>query len=151
MPLHLADSALIDLVRPGDVVDVLAAPATEGRTAPTPPRKVVATDAIVVLVSAKEKAQAADSDRVVLVALPAAWPMRWPASALVPDRDAHPALSALGRRRTARWHSNLSSLGNGRLQCSNSGRGVLSPGNTVDPTTLLNVPVGHHDRRRRWS
>lgn len=71
VPLHLADGALIDLVRVGDVVDVLAAPATSGpdnsRTAP----KVVATDAVVVLVSAKEKVQAADSDRVVLVALPA--------------------------------------------------------------------------------
>ena len=33
--------------------------------------KVVATDAVVVLVSAKQKVQAADSDRVVLVALPA--------------------------------------------------------------------------------
>ena len=29
VPLHLADSALIDLVRVGDVVDVLAAPATD--------------------------------------------------------------------------------------------------------------------------
>ena len=33
--------------------------------------KVVATDAVVVLVSAKQKVQAADTDRVVLVALPA--------------------------------------------------------------------------------
>jgi hypothetical protein len=31
----------------------------------------VATDAVVVLVSAKQKVQAADGDRVVLVALPA--------------------------------------------------------------------------------
>ena len=34
--------------------------------------RVVATGAIVVLVSAKQKAQAATNDRVVLVALPAA-------------------------------------------------------------------------------
>lgn len=71
VPLHLADGALIDLVRVGDVVDVLAAPAAaspdNSHTAP----KVVATDAVVVLVSAKEKVQSGDSDRVVLVALPA--------------------------------------------------------------------------------
>jgi flagella basal body P-ring formation protein FlgA len=72
VPLHLADGALIDLVRVGDVVDVLAAPATgspESAHAAAP--KVVATDAVVVLVSAKEKLQVADGDRVVLVALPA--------------------------------------------------------------------------------
>lgn len=67
VPLHLADSALIDLVRVGDVVDVLAAPASD----PQPVSKVLATDAVVVLVSAKQKAQAANADRVVLVALPA--------------------------------------------------------------------------------
>ena len=75
VPLHLADGALIDLVRVGDVVDVLASPANDvpaGSQATTPPAsRVVATDAVVVLVSAKEKIQAADSDRVVLVALPA--------------------------------------------------------------------------------
>ncbi|MCA2244006.1 MULTISPECIES: SAF domain-containing protein [Mycobacterium] len=72
VPLHLSDGALIDLVRVGDVVDVLAAPAATGgpETAHAAP-KVVATDAVVVLVSAKEKLQAADGDRVVLVALPA--------------------------------------------------------------------------------
>jgi len=71
VPLHLADSALIDLVRVGDVVDVLAAPATDSQPATQAISKVVATDAVVVLVSAKQKVQAADSDRVVLVALPA--------------------------------------------------------------------------------
>ena len=68
MPVHPADSALIDLVRPGDVVDVVAA--SEG--SPAPNSHVVATDAIVVLVSAKQKAQGATNDRVVLIALPAA-------------------------------------------------------------------------------
>ena len=68
VPIHPADSALIDLVRPGDVVDVVAAP--EGSAQVTP--RVVATDAIVVSVSAKPKAQSTGSDRVVLVALPAA-------------------------------------------------------------------------------
>lgn len=66
VPLHPADPALIDLVRPGDVVDILAAEA-DSKDAP----RVVATDAIVVLVSAKPKAQAGNDDRVVLVALPA--------------------------------------------------------------------------------
>ncbi|WP_156686520.1 SAF domain-containing protein [Mycobacterium sp. Marseille-P9652] len=71
VPLHLADGALVELLRVGDVVDVLAAPAsdTPGTTPPAP--RVVATDAVVVLVSARPKAQAADGDRVVLVALPA--------------------------------------------------------------------------------
>ncbi|WP_428340820.1 SAF domain-containing protein [Mycobacterium sp.] len=67
VPVHPADSALIDLVRPGDVVDVVAA--AEGSAQATP--HVVATDAIVVSVSAKPKAQSANSERVVLVALPA--------------------------------------------------------------------------------
>ena len=75
VPLHLADSALIDLVRVGDVVDVLAAPANDapaaGQATTPPASRVVATDAVVVLVSDKQKVQVADSDRVVLVALPA--------------------------------------------------------------------------------
>jgi Flp pilus assembly protein CpaB len=73
--LHLADGALIDLVRVGDVVDVLAAPTNESPAASQPSTpaisRVVATDAIVVLVSDKQKGQVAASDRVVLVALPA--------------------------------------------------------------------------------
>jgi Flp pilus assembly protein CpaB len=67
VPVRLADSALIDLVRPGDVVDVLAAPSSDSQAAP----RVVAANAVVVLVSAKPKIQAADNDRLVLVALPA--------------------------------------------------------------------------------
>ncbi len=65
VPLHLADSALLDLIRPGDVVDVLAA--SDDDTEP----QVVATDAVVVLVSEKQKGPGVGSDRVVLVALPA--------------------------------------------------------------------------------
>lgn len=71
VPLHLSDSALIDLVRVGDVVDVLAAPATDSQATGQAVSRVVATDAVVVLVSAKPKVQAADGDRAVLVALPA--------------------------------------------------------------------------------
>jgi Flp pilus assembly protein CpaB len=67
VPLHLTDSALLDLVRPGDVVDVLVADDVEGETDP----QVVATDAVVVLVSEKQNGPGAGGDRVVLVALPA--------------------------------------------------------------------------------
>ncbi len=69
--LRLADSALIDLVRVGDVVDVLAAPTADSPEATHLASRVLATDAVVVLVSARQKTQAADGDRVVLVALPA--------------------------------------------------------------------------------
>ncbi|SPM41073.1 Flp pilus assembly protein CpaB, partial [Mycobacterium numidiamassiliense] len=71
VPLHLADGALIDLVRVGDVVDVLAAPATDADPGKQASSRVVAADAVVVLVSPKQKVQANDTDRVVLVALPA--------------------------------------------------------------------------------
>jgi Flp pilus assembly protein CpaB len=68
VPLHLDDTALLDLIRPGDVVDVLAADA--GPTADVEPQ-VVATDAVVVLVSEEPSAAGNSGDRVVLVALPA--------------------------------------------------------------------------------
>ena len=68
VPVHPVDGALTDLVRPGDVVDVVAA----SQTSPPSAARVIATGAIVVLVSAKQKAQAATNDRVVLVALPTA-------------------------------------------------------------------------------
>jgi Flp pilus assembly protein CpaB len=72
VPLPLADSALLDLVRPGDVVDVLAANSDAG-TAPGADARpqLVAADAVVVLVSEKPKGAGNGSDRVVLVALPA--------------------------------------------------------------------------------
>ncbi|MHA7648573.1 SAF domain-containing protein [Mycobacterium sp. ML4] len=71
VPLHLADDALIDLVRVGDVVDVLAAPSGESPPATPAVSRVIASDAVVVLVSAKPKLQSAEADRVILVALPA--------------------------------------------------------------------------------
>ena len=71
VPLRLADGALLDVVRVGDVVDVLAAPVADSPATGLPAGKVVATDAVVVLVSAGRKAQATEGDRVVLVALPA--------------------------------------------------------------------------------
>jgi Flp pilus assembly protein CpaB len=69
VPLPLADSALLDLIRPGDVVDVLAAGTSDVGAEARP--RLVATDAVVVLVSEKPKGADSGSDRVVLVALPA--------------------------------------------------------------------------------
>jgi Flp pilus assembly protein CpaB len=67
VPLHLADAAVLDLIRPGDVVDVMGA--VDAGTDAKP--MLVASDAIVVLVSPKPKTAGAGDDRVVLVALPA--------------------------------------------------------------------------------
>ena len=68
--LPLADAALVDLVRPGDVVDIVAAPAGADTDSSA---RLIATDAVVVLVSAKDSGPATGgAGRVVLVALPAA-------------------------------------------------------------------------------
>lgn len=67
VPLRLADAAVLDLIRPGDVVDVLAAPSAISEVEP----RLVATNAVVVLVSAKQTHSATDRERVLLVALPA--------------------------------------------------------------------------------
>lgn len=67
--LQLSDGALVDLVRTGDVVDVLAAPASDiGAAAQS---RVIATRAVVVLVSERRQGPGAAGDRAVLVALPA--------------------------------------------------------------------------------
>ncbi|WP_163694844.1 SAF domain-containing protein [Mycolicibacterium sarraceniae] len=68
VPLHLADVAVLDLIRPGDVVDVMGAADAGSEAKPA----LAASDAVVVLVSPKQKAAGAGDDRVVLVALPAA-------------------------------------------------------------------------------
>jgi Flp pilus assembly protein CpaB len=71
VPLRLADAALLDLIHPGDVVDVLAAESSSpGGSADEQPR-VVATNAVVVLVSERLTSPGRGDDRVVLVALPA--------------------------------------------------------------------------------
>ncbi|RAU97000.1 SAF domain-containing protein [Mycolicibacter senuensis] len=62
--VHPADTALTDLVRTGDVVDIVA---TDDASDPPGAPKVLATGGIVVLVSDKQN----HDDRVVLVALPA--------------------------------------------------------------------------------
>ncbi len=69
VPLPLTDSALLDLVRPGDVVDVLGAGTSDAGADARP--QLVATDAVVVMVSEKPKGAGGGSGRVVLVALPA--------------------------------------------------------------------------------
>lgn len=67
VPLHLADAAVLDLIRPGDVVDVLGAPSAETDAHP----RVLAGNAVVVLVSAAATTPGAGNERVVLIALPA--------------------------------------------------------------------------------
>ncbi|WP_422745050.1 SAF domain-containing protein [Mycobacterium sp. WMMD1722] len=70
--LHLSDPALVDLLRSGDVVDVLAADATDAVAGDAGERpQVIATEAVVVLVSPASSGPGASGERVVLVALPA--------------------------------------------------------------------------------
>ncbi|CAJ1494655.1 SAF domain-containing protein [[Mycobacterium] kokjensenii] len=64
--VHPADTALADLIHPGDVVDVVTASPDESTEPPNPPR-VLAGGGIVVLVSDNHD----HDDRVVLIALPA--------------------------------------------------------------------------------
>ncbi|SEH65803.1 Flp pilus assembly protein CpaB [Mycolicibacterium rutilum] len=78
VPLTLDDNAVLDLLRAGDVVDVLAA----GDESDARPR-LVARDAVVVLVSPKTTGATAGADRVVLVALPALAANEVAAAALV--------------------------------------------------------------------
>jgi len=67
VPVHPTDAALLDLVRTGDVVDVLAvSEAVDGSGEQR--SRVVATNAIVVLVASASKDRGRDG--VVLVALP---------------------------------------------------------------------------------
>ena len=66
VPLRLADAAVLDLIRTGDVVDILGAPSADANARP----RVIATNAVVVLVSATAKTIGSSNDRVVLVALP---------------------------------------------------------------------------------
>ncbi|MGV0624710.1 SAF domain-containing protein [Mycolicibacter minnesotensis] len=64
--IHPADAALVDLVRPGDIVDVVTV-APDDMTGPGNVPRVLADGGIVVLVSDVHN----HDDRVVLVALPA--------------------------------------------------------------------------------
>lgn len=79
VPLTLADAAVLDLLRPGDIVDIVAAAADAGAQA-----RVVATGGVVVLVSAEATGLVGGSgSRVVLVALPTAAARAVAAAALV--------------------------------------------------------------------
>ncbi|HPX35559.1 MAG TPA: SAF domain-containing protein [Mycobacterium sp.] len=73
VPLRLSDSAVLDVIRAGDVVDVLGA-TTGAASGGDPHPRVVAANAVVVLVSPNGPAstRGPGDDRVVLVALPAA-------------------------------------------------------------------------------
>jgi hypothetical protein len=66
VPIQLAESAVLDLVRGGDVVDVVGAQTADSDTRP----QIVARDAIVVLVSEKPRFADPGHHRIVLVALP---------------------------------------------------------------------------------
>lgn len=66
VPLPLGDAALLDVIRAGDVVDVLT---THDAEADGARPRLIASNAVVVLVSQKPKGTA--HDRVALVALPA--------------------------------------------------------------------------------
>ena len=68
VPVHLADSAALDVIRPGDVVDVLGSPTGESDAHP----RLLAGNAVVVTVSPGSGGPGASNDRVVLIALPAA-------------------------------------------------------------------------------
>lgn len=67
VPVHLADPSVADLIHPGDVVDLLGAPSADSEAHP----RVVATAAVVVLVSPAPTTAGAGRERVVMVALPA--------------------------------------------------------------------------------
>lgn len=78
--VRLDDGAILEVVRPGDVVDVLGAP-TVGAEAPgargvgtaaSGPPRVLAAGAIVVGIASSGAGMGSDTHRVLLVALPAA-------------------------------------------------------------------------------
>lgn len=72
VPVRLSDPAVLDVLRSGDVVDVLAAASSSSHDGDRDAPRVLATGAVVVLVSAGTAKPGADGDRVVLVALPRA-------------------------------------------------------------------------------
>jgi hypothetical protein len=72
VPLQLAQDAVLDVLREGDVVDVIAAPQSTPVADAGAAARTVATDAVVVLISPDAGGLGGAGDRVVLVALPAA-------------------------------------------------------------------------------
>ncbi|MFA4082965.1 SAF domain-containing protein [Mycobacteroides salmoniphilum] len=85
VPVPLDDAATLDMIRTGDIVDILTV-ADHGPGAPdaTPPEPaVLATGAVVVLVSPKPATKGVGTQRVVMVALPPQQANRVAAIALV--------------------------------------------------------------------
>lgn len=68
VPVHLADAGVTDLLREGDRVDVLTVE-SQGDESDPPAARVLASEAVVVLVSA-DATGSRQRDRVVLLALP---------------------------------------------------------------------------------
>lgn len=84
VPLQLADPALTDVIRAGDVVDVLGSGAAAGLAEGAARPRVIAANAVVVSVTARSAPSGAD-DRILLVALPAAAATALAAASLVQD------------------------------------------------------------------
>ncbi|MBF9520297.1 flagellar biosynthesis protein FlgA [Mycobacterium sp. MHSD3] len=85
VPVPLGDAATVDMIRTGDIVDILTV-ADRGPGAPdiAPPEPaVLATGAVVVLVSPKPSTKGVGTQRVVMVALPPQQANRVAATALV--------------------------------------------------------------------
>ncbi|MDO2968702.1 SAF domain-containing protein [Mycobacteroides abscessus] len=72
VPVPLADAATVDMIRTGDVVDILTVAGHEAGAARDSPAEptVLASGAVVVLVSPKPAAKGVGTERVVMVALP---------------------------------------------------------------------------------
>ncbi|WP_236743072.1 SAF domain-containing protein [Mycobacteroides franklinii] len=84
VPVPLADAATVDMIRTGDVVDILTvADHGPGASESPPEPTVLATDAVVVLVSPKPVTKGVGTERVVMVALPPQQANRVAAIALV--------------------------------------------------------------------
>lgn len=85
VPVPLGDAATLDMIRTGDIVDILTVsdrgPGTADSTPPEP--TVLATGAVVVLVSPKPATKGVGTQRVVMVALPPQQANRVAAIALV--------------------------------------------------------------------
>lgn len=85
VPVPLADAAIVDMIRAGDIVDILTvAEHDPGAPDTAPPEPaVLATGAVVVLVSPKPATKGVGTQRVVMVALQPQQANRVAATALV--------------------------------------------------------------------
>ncbi|MBA0048931.1 SAF domain-containing protein [Mycobacterium sp. NPDC050853] len=85
VPVPLADATVLDMIRTGDIVDILTvADRGPGTSSDSPPEPtVLATGAVVVLVSPKPATKGVGTQRAVMVALPPQQANRVAAIALV--------------------------------------------------------------------